>query len=139
VITITRKLEFDAGHRLMGHESKCRNTHGHRYVCEVTATAPGLDGVGRVIDFSVLKAELGGWLDEHWDHGFIFQAGDPIEPFLRENNQRCYQVPWPPTAEHMASFLLKWFGEMMAHHNITITAVRLWETPNCYALATLEG
>lgn len=76
--TITRRLEIDAGHRLMNHESKCRNVHGHRYVFEVTVGAENLDGSGRVIDFGVVKQELGGWLDEHWDHGFIYQRGDPV-------------------------------------------------------------
>lgn len=26
----TRRLEFDAGHRVPLHESKCKNPHGHR-------------------------------------------------------------------------------------------------------------
>ena len=37
IAVITRKLEFDAGHRVMNHESKCATCHGHRYVLEVTA------------------------------------------------------------------------------------------------------
>ena len=138
MITITRKLEFDAGHRLMKHESKCANTHGHRYVVEVTATAPDLDAVGRVIDFGVLKAELGTWLDDNWDHGFIYEKGDPIGDFLAVHDQRRFEVLWAPSAENMALFLLKKFNEMMAHHNITILLVKLWETPNCFAVATLD-
>ena len=50
--TITRRLEFDAGHRVYQHESKCNHVHGHRYVVEVEATGT-LDGLGRIIDFSV--------------------------------------------------------------------------------------
>ena len=32
----------------------------------------------------------------------------------------------------------KKFNEMMAHHNIQILLVKLWETPNCFAVATLD-
>ena len=33
---ITRRLEFDAGHRIPDHASQCRHLHGHRYAIEVT-------------------------------------------------------------------------------------------------------
>ena len=36
MISITRRLEFDAGHRIPDHRSQCRNLHGHRYVLEIT-------------------------------------------------------------------------------------------------------
>lgn len=51
MITVTRVLEFDAGHRVVNHESKCATLHGHRYKVEIVAAAPGLDSLGRVIDF----------------------------------------------------------------------------------------
>ena len=33
---ITRRLEFDAGHRIPNHNSQCRHLHGHRYAIEIT-------------------------------------------------------------------------------------------------------
>ena len=33
---ITRRLEFDAGHRIPHHASQCRYMHGHRYAIEIT-------------------------------------------------------------------------------------------------------
>jgi 6-pyruvoyltetrahydropterin/6-carboxytetrahydropterin synthase len=133
-ITITRVLEFDYGHRLIGHESKCRNVHGHRGVIEVEVTAPDLDQVGRIIDFSVIKAELGGWIDAHWDHGFVYQAGDPIEEFLVANDQRRYMMAAPPTAENLALLFKSVAVNLMAQHGIDVVSVKLWETPNCFAL-----
>jgi 6-pyruvoyltetrahydropterin/6-carboxytetrahydropterin synthase len=38
MLTITRKLEFDAGHRIPDHNSQCRNLHGHRYTLLITLT-----------------------------------------------------------------------------------------------------
>lgn len=65
---VTRRIEFDAGHRITRHESRCAHPHGHRYVAEVTVAAPELDPAGRVVDFGVMKQILGAWIDEHWDH-----------------------------------------------------------------------
>ena len=71
MITCTRRFQFCAGHRVHRHESKCRNLHGHNYVLFVTVTAPELDSLGRVIDFSIIKGLVGDWIDSKWDHGFI--------------------------------------------------------------------
>ena len=38
--TCTRRIEFDAAHRVMEHESKCRHLHGHRYAIEATFAQP---------------------------------------------------------------------------------------------------
>ncbi|EWM45059.1 6-pyruvoyl tetrahydropterin synthase family protein [Bordetella holmesii 70147] len=60
MISVTRRLEFDAGHRIPDHRSQCRNLHGHRYVLELTLTgdvvqAPGQSDNGMVMDFSDIK------------------------------------------------------------------------------------
>jgi len=36
MITCTRRLEFDAAHRILNHESKCKFLHGHRYALEAS-------------------------------------------------------------------------------------------------------
>ena len=61
MICVTRKLEFDAGHRIPDHRSQCRNLHGHRYVLEITLTggdivqAPSESDNGMLMDFSEIK------------------------------------------------------------------------------------
>ncbi len=136
MITITRRLEIDAGHRLMNHESKCRNAHGHRYAFEVEVSADELDELGRVIDFSVVKTVLGGWLDDNWDHAFIYQRGDSVGTWLEANDQKHYAVDFAPTAENLAADFLATARKLLAPVKITVVSVRLWETPNCCALAT---
>ena len=77
-ITAVRRLQFCAGHRVHLHESKCNNPHGHNYVIYLHAVADDnqLDSLGRVIDFGVLKQKIGSWIDEFWDHGFIYFIDD---------------------------------------------------------------
>jgi 6-pyruvoyltetrahydropterin/6-carboxytetrahydropterin synthase len=137
--TVTRLIEFDAGHRLVGHESKCAHMHGHRYRAEIRCTAEALDKVGRVIDFGVIKQLVGGWVDDHWDHAFIVNRQDTkVLALLVEMNQRHYVLPWEPTAENLARVLLEQARWLLGPHGVQVEAVKLWETPNCYAEVT-EG
>ncbi len=145
--TCTRRIQFCAGHRVMMHESKCAHLHGHNYVALFTASAEGLDDIGRVIDFGVLKLKLGGWIDKHWDHGFILyekdnDALDLLEGFepakyrskYNERRQKLYLLPANPTAENMADHLLRIVcPQQLADTGVVVTKVRLWETENCYA------
>ena len=133
MLTITRRLEFDAGHRLKNHESKCRNVHGHRYVALITCRAPELDTVGRVIDFGKIKEIVGSWLDEKWDHGFIFEAGDIIGEGIASTDTKTFEMATPPTAENMSKFLFRVAFDFLKAYDIEVTNVRLYETPNCYA------
>ena len=48
---VTKTFEFSYGHRLVGHNGKCRYLHGHNGVVEVDIDADHLDAMGMVIDF----------------------------------------------------------------------------------------
>lgn len=141
MITITRRLEIDAGHRVAMHESRCKNLHGHRWCIEVEATAPELDSIGRIIDFGVLKERLGGWLDGMWDHGFILWEEDheAIKAVTQVQGQKVTTIPWNPTSENIARFLLdRVCPTLFADTPISIVSITVWETPNCRATARVE-
>ena len=96
--SVIRSHEICAGHRVVGHESKCRHLHGHNYVfhfkvqpkkvpveMDYPPTFPGplmepgnLDNLGRVVDFSVVKSTLCQWLEDNWDHKFLAYEGDHL-------------------------------------------------------------
>jgi len=141
MITITRKLEFDSGHRVMNHESKCATLHGHRYTVEIVATAPELDSLGRVIDFSILKQRIGTWLDEQWDHNVIvFEQDLDVISALRSipRKKEPWVAPFNPTAENMAKYLFTVVcPELLKETTVTVIKVIVWETPNCRAEATV--
>jgi len=135
MISCTRRLEFDAAHRLLGHESKCINVHGHRYAVEITCWAEELDGVGRVVDFSVIKKAVGGWIDRDLDHVYISHQHDPIHTLLLKAGLQVYLMPLgeEPTAENMARMIAKKAQELLAPWKLLVDRVRLYETPNCWA------
>ncbi len=141
-LTIMRRIKFCAGHRLLGHGGKCEFFHGHNYRADFFVTGHEVDNVGRVIDFSELKKRFKGWLDEHWDHGFVLNQDDQnglaavkmVEPC------KCYVLPYNPTSENMARYLLEEVcPTLMAGTGVTATKVVLWESDESHAEATLTG
>ena len=58
------KSHFAASHSLRGYEGKCRNLHGHTWKTEVIIESNGLNDIGMVIDFKVLKKKLEDFLEE---------------------------------------------------------------------------
>lgn len=141
-ITCTRRIEFDAAHRVMHHESKCKHLHGHRYAVEVTFAASDLDTLGRVIDFGRIRDVLGAWIDEHWDHATILNEKDRAlgEAIAAKTAQTIFYIHANPTAEHMAEYLLKTVcPKLFAASGAHCIRVRLYETPNCYADASEQG
>jgi 6-pyruvoyltetrahydropterin/6-carboxytetrahydropterin synthase len=134
MIICTRKIEFDAAHRIMNHESKCKMLHGHRYVLEASFEAPELDSLGRVIDFGVIKEVLGKWVDDKLDHNTILfskdkELGDKIESVT---TQEIYYMDQNPTAENIAKHILEDIcPTLFAKHDVICTKVKLYETPNC--------
>jgi len=140
MITATRRIQFAAGHRVFGHEGKCRYLHGHNFVALVTATADDLDAVGRVIDFGVLKERIGGWIERAWDHGFIVWQDDAEARRALEavEGQKTFLLAGNPTAENLADHLLRVVGpDMLAGTGVRLVKVTLHETENGIAEATL--
>lgn len=143
-VNISRRIQFCAGHRLYQHESKCRNLHGHNYVVHVHAQANKLDHLGRVIDFSILKDKIGGWIDDNWDHGFIYCEQDDICRKVFKNIQmfmemKIFVLPCNPTAENMAEYLLNTVcPNLMKGTGVEVFKIVLEETENCCATVTNE-
>ncbi len=138
MITCTRKLEIDAGHRVMKHESKCRGAHGHRYVFEITAVADELDEAGRVIDFGAIKDSVGAWLDRYLDHGYIHHPDDEVGAFLAGLEHKTYAMPrdlGEPTAENLAALVARVAQLQLDERRagLVVVHVRCHETPNCFA------
>lgn len=143
-ITCDRRLEWDAAHRVTRHESRCRTLHGHRYVAIVECESDGLDAAGRVVDFGVVKAKLGTWIDETLDHTTILAPWDSsliewcVDDQLTNGNRAPFIMPehlGEPTAENIAALLLSKAAEMFDGDGLRVTRVRVFETPNCTATA----
>lgn len=136
MITCTRRIEWDAMHRVPKHEGKCRAFHGHRFVAEISCAAENLDDAGRIVDFGVIKERVGGWIDTHWDHTAILMKGDPdpaCQAIAASNAVAGRPVYWldaAPTAENLIVELARVATTLLAAAGVEVVKIRLWETPN---------
>lgn len=144
-MTIMRRIKFCAGHRLMNHGGPCEFFHGHNYVADFYVTGREADAVGRVIDFSLLKKSFKGWLDKHWDHGFLVHEDDQnaINALRQVIPMKLYTLPYNPTAESMAKYLLEVVSPELCQefigYDVQVTKVVVWETDESFAEATLNS
>lgn len=138
-MTVERYHDISMGHRVVGHEGKCRHLHGHNYRIHFTCTAEGLDELGRVIDFGIIKQLLCEWLEREWDHKMMIWEQDPYLNSLLELCERdLIIVPFNPTAEQMAEYLVMVVGpEQLKGTGVTLRSVRIEETRKCSATYSL--
>jgi 6-pyruvoyltetrahydropterin/6-carboxytetrahydropterin synthase len=140
---ITRRLEFDAGHRIPNHDSQCRHLHGHRYALEVTLsgeiiTTDGAAEQGMVMDFSLVKVIAQQHVVELWDHAFLAWRGDTeVVAFLHTlPGHKTVLFDAPPTAEHLALTAFRILDKVYRDrygNRLRLDNVRIYETPNSWA------
>ncbi len=143
MLTITRKLEFDAGHRIPDHKSQCRNLHGHRYTIEITLHGrviedDGNSDNGMIMDFSDIKALAKQHLVDVWDHAFLVYAKDqPVRDFLASlPNHKTVVIDRIPTVENLAQVAFDILKAAYLDHygtGLHLHKLVLHETPNCWA------
>lgn len=137
-IKASRYHDICAGHRVNGHEGKCRHLHGHNYRvhfhCEAEPGHTKLDDIGRVIDFSVIKEKMCMWLEDNWDHHFLVWKEDLLSSYLLEIDPTVVVVPFNPTAENMAEYLTTVIGpEQFKGTGIVVVKTEIEETRKCSA------
>jgi 6-pyruvoyltetrahydropterin/6-carboxytetrahydropterin synthase len=150
-VEITRRIEFDAAHRIPDHRSKCRMLHGHRYVLDVTALGgiinnPGESNHGMVIDFTDLKNVMMDTIGTPWDHALLLWDEDPLNcpEFHSILDESCASagaahktviLPNVPTVENLAEAACELLQDELDTCGISlrISHLRLYETPNCWA------
>ena len=140
---ITRKLEFDAGHRLPWHDSQCRHIHGHRYTIEITLQGeinqtPNASSSGMLMDFAHVKSIAQENLIQHWDHAFLAFEGDQVVvDFLKSiDGHKTVLLPFVPTVENLAQEAFRILNPLYQSkysNQLNLYKIKLFETPNNWA------
>lgn len=146
MLTITRKLEFDAGHRIPDHKSQCRNLHGHRYTLEITLVGQvieqeGSSDNGMIMDFSDVKSLAKIHLVDIWDHAFIvYEKDQAVRDFLATiPDHKTVIIEHIPTVENLARTAFSILRSAFKDHygtGLRLHKLVLHETPNCWAEIT---
>lgn len=127
---VTREIHFCYGHRLLGHEGKCRHLHGHNGKAMVTLESATLDSMGMVVDFSTIKKVVSAWVDANLDHRMLLHKDDPALPELKRQGEPVFVMDVNPTAENIAKLIF----DFTLSKGFPVTQVALWETHDSFAV-----
>ena len=127
--SVTKKIEFCYGHRLLEYDGICKHPHGHNAVAEIEVRSGSLDNRNMVCDFSDIKRIVKGWIDRELDHKMILRHDDPLVEPLEALGEPIYKLESNPTVERIAKLIF----DMACHQGLEVQAVRVWETPTSFA------
>lgn len=115
---ISIKGHFCGAHCLKGYDGPCANLHGHNWEVEVFLRGPGLNRLGMLMDYRLLKELLRKVLAD-LDHQNL-----NLLPHFKKNN---------PTAENIAKFIFNKLAPQIRPANCRLQRVRASETPGTAA------
>lgn len=130
--SVTKRIEFCYGHRLLDYDGVCAHPHGHNAIAEVEISSPGLDARNMVVDFSEIRNVVKEWVDRELDHKMILRRDDPLVAALDGLGEPMYLVDSNPTAERIARLIF----DVSRQQGLDVTRVTLWETPSSWATYT---
>ena len=135
---IMKEVKWEAGHRLLNYKGLCAHLHGHSYRAEIHIGSNTLDPQGFVIDFVEVTKKIKTWVDDNWDHAFLYNAADPLAKWLVRHHQRRYSFKSNPTAEYIAWELYdRCVTEIESQtwvRDVFVGKVVVWETATSYAV-----
>jgi 6-pyruvoyltetrahydropterin/6-carboxytetrahydropterin synthase len=127
--SVTKRIEFCYGHRLMEYDGVCRHPHGHNAVVEIDIRSDTLDRRNMVADFSDIKRIVKGWIDRELDHRMILRQDDPLAAVLRDMGEPMYLLESNPTVERIAQLIF----DVSRDQGLPVSRVTVWETPTSWA------
>lgn len=137
MLTVTKVFNFCYGHKLPDYEGKCRNYHGHNSRVEAEFAAAPLAGSypGMIVDFSILKREVGAIVDQ-LDHKDLneylplqtFFATNAIDPQTQKHFSPRLVIP---TAEVICQFLVSEIIDLLP--DLHLVRLRVSETDDSWA------
>jgi 6-pyruvoyltetrahydropterin/6-carboxytetrahydropterin synthase len=127
--SVTKKIEFCYGHRLLDYDGVCKHPHGHNAVAEIEVRTDSLDARNMVADFSDIKRAVKGWIDQALDHKMILRHDDPLVKPLQELGEPIYLLDSNPTVERIARLIFEKAREL----GFPVVQVRVYETPSSFA------
>ena len=127
--SVTKRIEFCYGHRLLDYDGMCAHPHGHNAVAELEIQSAALDRRNMVMDFSDIKRAIKTWVDRELDHKMILRQDDPLVAALSALGEPMYLVESNPTVERIARLIFDTTREL----GFLVVAVRVWETPSSFA------
>ena len=127
--SVTKRVDFCYGHRLLDYDGICRHLHGHNAVAEIELRTELLDSRDMVCDFGDIKRVVKGWIDATFDHKMILRRDDPIAEALQQLGEPVVLLDTNPTVERIARLIF----DHASQEGFPVVRVTVWETPTSSA------
>src|SRR4029077_18896004 len=121
--SVTKRIEFCYGHRLLDYDGICKHPHGHNAVAEIEVRTDQLDNRNMVCDFSDIKRIVKGWVDREIDHKMVLRHDDPLVAPLTALGEPVFLLDSNPTVERIAKLIF----DKAAEHGLPVVRVTVWE------------
>jgi 6-pyruvoyltetrahydropterin/6-carboxytetrahydropterin synthase len=130
--SVTKRIDFCYGHRLLDYDGICAHPHGHNAIAEIEVQRADLDSRNMVVDFNDIKNLVKSWVDRELDHKMILRHDDPLVVPLQALGEPMYLLDSNPTAERIARLIF----DVSREHGLDVTRVTVWETPSSWSTYT---
>ena len=127
--SVTKRIDFCYGHRLLDYDGVCKHPHGHNAVAEIEVRTETLDKRNMVVDFTDIKQRVKSWIDRELDHRMILRRDDPLVDALQRLGEPVYLLESNPTVERIARLLF----DTSREQGLPVSRVTVWETPSSWA------
>ena len=127
--SVTKRIEFCYGHRLLDYDGICKHPHGHNASAEIEVRTDHLDTRNMVCDFSDIKRIVKEWIDREIDHRMLLRHDDPLVALLQQLGEPVYLLDSNPTAERIARLIF----DYASAQGLPVVRVKVWETPTSFA------
>ena len=127
--SVTKRIDFCYGHRLLDYDGVCKHPHGHNGVAEIEVQTETLDHRNMVCDFSDIRRVIKGWIDNELDHKMLLRHDDPLARALEALGEPVFLVDSNPTAERIARLIF----DYTKAQGFAVVRVTVWETSTSFA------
>jgi 6-pyruvoyltetrahydropterin/6-carboxytetrahydropterin synthase len=127
--SVTKRIDFCYGHRLLDYNGLCKHPHGHNAVAEIEVRTEALDARNMVMDFGDIKRLVKDWIDRELDHRMILRHDDPLVKPLQALGEPVYVLDTNPTVERIARLVF----DISREQGVPVVRVTVWETPTSWA------
>ena len=127
--SVTKRIDFCFGHRLLDYDGICKHLHGHNAVAEIEVRTRELDSRNMVCDFNDIKRLVKGWIDTELDHKMLLRHDDPLVKPLQQFGEPVYLLDSNPTVERIARLIF----DHATEQGLPVVRVKVWETPTSSA------
>lgn len=132
MITLTKKFEFEAAHRISNYEGLCREIHGHTYKLEVTISGPIDPETDMILDFKTFKSLVKTSVIEQFDHALLLKDNKENRKLFEHYSGKITWMKTEPTAERMLQGMADTLQRLIPPP-AQLDSLLLYETSNSFA------